>query len=394
MSGTVAAIADHLWQSTLFALAAALMVGLVLRRNRANERYWLWLAASLKFLLPFSLLVSVGNHLAFALDYEQQQHGWQIAVNRLSQPFSPDGANSVPSNPTQLLGVVLLLVWACGFLTVVTVWLWRWQAIARTIHQGIPLEHGPEAQILRQMQQTLGVRKPITLLQCPSSLEPGVVGIFRPVLLWPEGISAHFSPSHLQAVIAHEVSHVRRRDNLAAMLHMLVEAVFWFHPLVWWLGARLMRERERACDESVLELGSERSIYAESILKTCQFCISSPLPLLSGVTGAQLKQRIVDIMTGDATHRLGSSRKLVLSTAAACAFVAPMVLGVCSVYGCQGVDYKPAQQAAMCDLLDGRQKPFAGELADLRNCRTMADELISVPELPNSMTLGQQGGEM
>jgi len=383
MNGTVAAIADHLWQSTLFALAAGLMVGVALRRNRAHERYWLWLAASLKFLLPFSLLVSLGNRLAFALDYEQQQHGWQIAVHRLSQPFSPDVAGSVPSNPTELLGVVLLLVWSGGFLTVVTVWLWRWQAIARAIRQGIALEHGPEAQMLRQMQQTLGVRKPITLLQGPSSLEPGVVGIFRPVLLWPEGISAHFSPSHLQAVIAHEVCHVRRRDNLAAMLHMLVEAVFWFHPLVWWLGARLMCERERACDESVLELGNERTIYAESILKTCQFCISSPLPLLSGVTGAHLKQRIIHIMTGDATHRLGSSRKLVLSTAAACAVAAPIVFGVCSVYGCQGEDYKPVQQAAMCDLL-GEQ----------RNCRTMADELISVPDLPNSMALGQQGGQM
>jgi len=51
---------------------------------------------------------------------------------------------------------------------------------------------------------------------------------------------------HLEAVVAHELWHVRRRDNLAGALHMVVEAMFWFHPLVWWVGARLVDERERA----------------------------------------------------------------------------------------------------------------------------------------------------
>jgi hypothetical protein len=167
---------------------------------------------------------------------------------------------------------------------------------------------------------------------------------------------------------------------------MLVEAVFWFHPLVWWLGTRLMRERERACDETVLELGSERTIYAESILKTCQFCITSPLALLSGVTGAQLKQRIVEIMTGDASRRLGLSTKLMLSSAAASVLLAPTLYGMCRVDDCRGVAYQPAAPPMMCDLLDTP--------ADLRQCRTMADELITLPDLPNSMALGQQGGEM
>ena len=52
-----------------------------------------------------------------------------------------------------------------------------------------------------------------------------------------------------------------RRDNLAAAIHMVVEAIFWFHPLVWWIGARLVEERERACDEEVLRLGNEPTVY-------------------------------------------------------------------------------------------------------------------------------------
>ena len=77
---------------------------------------------------------------------------------------------------------------------------------------------------------------------------------------------------------------------------MAVEAVFWFHPLAWWIGARLMEERERACDEEVLRMGSLPQIYAEGILKICELYLASPLPCVAGVTGANLKQRIEEIM--------------------------------------------------------------------------------------------------
>ena len=69
----------------------------------------------------------------------------------------------------------------------------------------------------------------------------------------------------MEAMLAHEVAHVRRRDNLTAALHMLVEAMFWFHPLVWWMERRLVEERERACDEEVVEMGGD----AERMPRAC-----------------------------------------------------------------------------------------------------------------------------
>ena len=101
-----------------------------------------------------------------------------------------------------------------------------------------------------------------------------MVGIFKPVLLLPEGIAERLTPAQLEAILAHELRHVQRRDNLTAAIHMLVETIFWFHPLVWWIRARLMEERERACDEGVLRLGSEPQVYAESILKVCEFYLA------------------------------------------------------------------------------------------------------------------------
>jgi beta-lactamase regulating signal transducer with metallopeptidase domain len=120
--------------------------------------------------------------------------------------------------------------------------------------------------------------------------EPGVFGIFRPVMLLPAGIVERLTPEQLLAILLHEANHMRRRDNLTAFLHMLVEAVFWFHPRVWWIGARLVDERERACDEEVLRLGSEPHTYAEGILNICKLCVESPSACGSGVTGANLKK--------------------------------------------------------------------------------------------------------
>jgi hypothetical protein len=80
----------------------------------------------------------------------------------------------------------------------------------------------------------------------------------------PGGIAEHFAPDQAQAILTQELCQARRRDNLAAAIHMVVEALFWFHPLVWWISSRLLEERERACDERVLELGTDRRVYAET----------------------------------------------------------------------------------------------------------------------------------
>jgi uncharacterized protein (TIGR03435 family) len=196
------------------------------------------------------------------------------------------------------------------------------------MRQAVPLREGREVEALRRLERLGEIRKPLELLLSPVTLEPGIFGIVKPVLVWPAGISEHLQDAHLEAIVAHEVWHVRRSDNLAAAIHMVVEAIFWFHPLVWWLGARLVEERERACDEEVLELGSERHVYAESILKTCEFCVESPLACVSGVTGADLKKRIVRIMTERMANELSFGRKLLLAALGIAVIAGPVVFGL------------------------------------------------------------------
>jgi bla regulator protein BlaR1 len=328
-------VANHLWQSTIFAIAAGLLT-LLLRKHNARARHWLWLTASLKFLLPFSLLVSIGSRLSpqpaaapsvrpvvyFVME-EISQPFSQLGV-RLTPAHAPSIASSILPQLTQAIGAV----WLVGFLTVLVLWCVRWRRVFAATKHAAPLQEGREIEALRRMERIGGIRRPLAMLLSRNSLEPGIFGIARPVLVWPEGISQHLDDQHLEAILAHEVWHVRRRDNLFAALHMLVEAVFWFYPLVWWLGARLIDERERACDEEVVALGKDRQIYAESILKVCEFCLGSPLPCVSGVTGADLKRRMVHIMNDRISHQLDFARKALLTVAAILAIAVPITFGL------------------------------------------------------------------
>jgi bla regulator protein blaR1 len=330
------AMANHLWQSTLFAVLAVILT-LALRKTYARVRYRLWLAASIKFLVPFSLLISLGGHLARPRVSESPQSGLYSVVEELSQPFRQAAAPAVApvehaSSGSYLLPWlrgVLIAVWLFGFVATLSLWWWRWRRLsAAVMRDAVPVSQGREVDTLRRLEQVAGTRTPIMFLFSHGSLEPGIFGIVRPVLVWPAGISEHLTDGHLKAIIAHEVCHVRRRDNLAAAIHMVVEAIFWFHPLVWWLGARLLEERERACDEEVLLLGNPPQIYAEGILKTCEFSVGSPLACISGVTGADLKKRIVDIMQRPVALKLGLGKKLLLIVAGAMAAAGPVVFGL------------------------------------------------------------------
>jgi uncharacterized protein (TIGR03435 family) len=332
------AVGNHLWQSTLFALAAGLLT-LVVRKNHARIRYGIWLAASVKFLLPSSLLVGIGSLLAWPHVSPPTTAGFFMTMSEVSQPFtqspiamteiSPAVPTSISPNLLHLLPAMLTVTWLCGFAAVVLLWCLRWRRVAAAMREAAPLREGREVEALSRLERIGGTQKRIEMVASPASLEPGVFGIIRPVLIWPEGISEHLEDAHLEAILAHEVWHVRRRDNLAAAIHMLVEALFWFHPLVWWLGARLVEERERACDEEVVAMGGERQVYAESILKVCEFCVvGSPLACLSGVTGSDLKRRMVYIMTERMARKLDFGRKLLLSTAGVLALALPLVFGL------------------------------------------------------------------
>lgn len=310
-------LSNHLWQSTLFALVAWLLA-IGLRRNRAQVRHWLWFSASIKFLVPFSLLMALGGQL------ERTPAGKKVArqiappavsltMMQVSHPFPDTMPRTSSTQGTRdWASLAILTMWAGGLAGVLLMRFRGWKRVQAALRASTPAD----------ISLTVEVRS------SPGLLEPGVVGLLRPVLLLPAGISGRLTPAQLDAVLAHELRHIRRRDNLFSSVHMLVEAIFWFHPLVWWIGARLVEERELACDQEVLSLGAEPREYAEGIVNVCKLYAESPLACVSGVTGSNLRKRIEGIMTNRVALRLNIAKRVALTLAGIAALTVPIALGI------------------------------------------------------------------
>jgi bla regulator protein BlaR1 len=120
----IAELTSHLWQSTLFAAAAGLLA-LAFRKNRAQVRYWLWFSASLKFVLPFSLLMSPGGNIHWTRELPSPTV--RLAMDQVTQPFS-DSVPFVPSRPRlDWTPVARSAVWLCGFAAIVLIRIRSWR---------------------------------------------------------------------------------------------------------------------------------------------------------------------------------------------------------------------------------------------------------------------------
>jgi len=231
-----------------------------------------------------------------------------VPVTQIIEPISIN-TEFAPSHPvgTDWMLIVTSCIWMCGFAAVAFIRLRDWRRIRSAVRSSVPAD----------------ILAPVEVRFSPGIAKPGVVGFFRPVVMLPLGIFQHLTRPQLEAVLAHELCHIHRRDNLCALIHMTVEAIFWFHPLVWWIGARLLQERERACDERALSLGSEPSDYAEAILRVCRFFLESRVLCVPGVTGSDLKRRVEAILSNNIAQSLNRPKKFLLLSVGAAAVIIP-----------------------------------------------------------------------
>ncbi len=238
------------------------------------------------------------------------------AVKLATTPF-PITRNAEPRQTPKCnwISIAAFAVWGFGFAGIAIYRVRSWRRLRSAV----------------QSSALAGIAAPIQVRVSQKLFEPGVFGWRDPVLIVPEGLLETLSADQFHAVVAHEICHLRRRDNLTALIHMIIEAVFWFHPMVWWIGARLMEERELACDEAVLSEGVDPKNYAQLIVQICKQYVQSPLACAPGIAGSSIARRIEVIMKNRVSKKLRAGRKLMLTAAALIAIGAPVVIGSLNV---------------------------------------------------------------
>ena len=313
-------LADHLWQSTLW-VGAVWLATLTLRNNSARVRYWLWTAASIKFLVPLTMLMSLGASLQWQDAPVAVQPAVSFVMEEVLTPATVAVVRQEPVSQSEPIWPwVLLVIWSAGAAVVLISWWRQWAPIRAALRTATPLQLDAQYDA-----------SDLAVMSSPSMPEPGVVGIRRPRLVLPEGIVERLTPAQMRSLIAHERSHIRCQDNLVAAIHMAIEAIFWFHPAVWWIESRLIDERERACDESVLRAGSRPQDYAEGILEVCREAVGVGPACVAGVSGSNLRARVEAIMRNEIGRPMTQGRRWALTLAGVVAVGGPVALGALSV---------------------------------------------------------------
>jgi len=339
VSGWWPSAADHLWQSTLFGIIV-LGACMALRRGPARLRHSLWLVAALKFLVPVGLFVFLAERAGITRPWALNpsadsqlnallSQGINGPVTALANSYEITVTASSSAGHYEIL-CAIALVWVAGALAFLGVWGVRRNAFLRALKSGRRLTDGREWQALERARKALRWRGPIEMIISPGKTDPAVCRVWRPVVVLPQSIADHLDDAELDAIMFHEVVHIKRRDNLAGNIQMVICALLWFHPLVWLISSRLFDERELACDEEVLKLRGAPEVYASSILKVVRFSLGWRVAGVTGAgSGSNLRRRIENIMsTNNHTRGAKAWHRLLATSVLSLAVVLMIIAGV------------------------------------------------------------------
>jgi beta-lactamase regulating signal transducer with metallopeptidase domain len=195
---------------------------------------------------------------------------------------------------------VLVLSWLCGVaaltMRLMSGWLW----VQRMKSRGTSPAAERWNAIASRLSGRLHIARPVRLLQSTLVDVPTVIGWFKPVVLLPASTLAGLAPEQLEAILAHELAHIRRHDYLVNLLQTLVETLLFYHPAVWWLSKRIRAERENCCDDLAVGLCGDPVTYARA-LADLEELRGAGGGLVMAANGGSLVQRISRLL-GAPTH--------------------------------------------------------------------------------------------
>lgn len=258
-----------LWQGTLAALGLAFVLLLV-------PRHW----GRLRYVSACATLALMSLAPVITIAALQSGHLSPIALTAASEPHAnvaPGVGSATGTSDSAALPVSraiaspavwlpwFVAAWALGVVICATRLAGGWWHARRLLREGVA-EPAPEwTETVVRIAARMGMHEPVRLLESARAQVPLVIGSFRPVLLLPASALTGLSPAQVEAVIAHELAHIRRCDYLVNLLQSAVETVLFYHPAVWWVSHTIRVEREHCCDDLAVEACGDVLLYAKAL---------------------------------------------------------------------------------------------------------------------------------
>jgi TonB family protein len=282
------ALIDFLWQGAAVALAVAAMLALVPQRasrvRYATACLGLLAMAALPALTFFTTLAEASRQVPAAV----LGAGTAGTVTLVASVSGPEAGASW----TEVLRPWLLPAWCVGvlFLSLRTLLAWRRTQRLSDLDTREPAAEWREA--LTHALARMRMAGPVRLRASASIDVPMVIGLWRPLILVPAGALCGLTATQLEAILAHELAHIRRHDYLVNLLQSLVETLLFYHPAVWWLSSRIREEREHCADDLAVQCCGDAYLYARALAQIEQLRLTPlPQPAL-GVGGGSLLTRV------------------------------------------------------------------------------------------------------
>jgi len=279
------ALFHSLWQGA--AIAAALATAL-----------WFIRASRLRYLCACgalaAMLVSFGVTLAISWPADPHSHvanSGPLAALRVAPALPGDAQSRLDGLRESGPPPWLVPVWMGGVSFFYCYSLIAWMAATRLKKRGAfpaPLEWQHR---LAELVAQLGLRRSVALLESCLTDVPVVIGYLRPVILMPVGVMAGLTAGQVEAILIHELAHIRRYDYMVNVLQTLVEGMLFYHPAVWWAGSVMRTEREHCCDDVVVAQQGDACGYAATLARLELNRGSLREPALAA-TGGNLMKRI------------------------------------------------------------------------------------------------------
>ena len=281
-----------LWEG---ALAALVLLAALLVMRSPRGRYACACAAMLGVLAAFAITFCV---------LAPQEKGRAAAVAHTIPRAALDDSQASPGMRAQFrmadLPPWLAPFWMLGVLLLHLRSAAGWMAAGRLRRRGVCSAPDPWPQRLDQLRARLRLSKPVALLETCLADVPVVIGYLRPVILVPVGLLAGMPASQVEAILLHELAHIRRRDYLANLLQTVVESFLFYHPAIWWMSRVIRAEREKCCDDLAVAVSGDAHDYAAA-LAALEHTRWAANEAVLAATGGSLMKRI---------HRLLSQPKV------------------------------------------------------------------------------------
>jgi beta-lactamase regulating signal transducer with metallopeptidase domain len=254
-------------------IAVALAITAFMRRRSASLRHGI-LAAALVAAAVVPAIESLGPRWELPV-------GWRAAADttstlRLTSSPAPEASTTaipeVAAAPALSWIDGIMLLWIAGMLVTGAGLLTGLVRLARVSRRCTLIESGPWRLLANEMSARYRLHRPVDLLQSAHASLLLTWGLFRPKILLPGGAD-DWSDERREAVLAHELAHIRRGDWALQLAAEALRAVYWFNPLVWLACRRLRHESEYACDDAVLDTGVEATEYATHLLGVARHAI-------------------------------------------------------------------------------------------------------------------------